>query len=561
MIAECLFGGKRTLENPSTSLSNPDDWLYDALGSSKTSAGIRINSRTCLRYSAFWRGVNLIAASVAKIPCFVYKRIENGKEQDRTHFAHKLIWRKPNLEMTADVYRKTLMGHVLIRGNHYSYIFRRGDGTPTELIPLDPERTWPVRENGNLLYVTEIRRGLDTESIVEKRKLLPENVLHVKGLGYDGLMGYDVLEFARNSLGLGMAAEDFGARYFRNNAEPSVVIETPKSLSPKARAEFKQDWNAMHQGLENSHKLALLQEGATIKPFSLNARQSQLIETREFELKAIANWLGIPVHKVGHDARTSYNSIEQENQAFLDESIDPWLYTIECEFYDKLLTEQQKDDEEYTIEFQRNAFVRADIVARFQAYQTAIQYGIMNRNEVRAKENLNPVEGGDEFILPANIFGAKSGQEPPEGDEPTNGEATEEYNGRSLKRKESERRLLINTISRMTKRLALHARKAAKKPDKFDEWLEDFETSHRPVVREAIAEATDIVFWNNPHTQTDAITNRVFAAMRTDLDGIYSTQPEKEFPVAVDECMKRYENEKPEVFADEFLSSTISTST
>ncbi len=192
------------LENPSVPLSEAGDWFYDALGGHRSSSGIRVNRKTALTYSYVWRAANLISRDVARVPLRLLKVAGETREPDLAHPSYSLLRRKPNTEMTAFIFKQTLMAHVLLEGNGYAYINRLGDGRPAPwqddgLIPLMPDRTWPVRENGQLFYVTQLPGG-------GYRKLLKENVLHFKGLGFDGLIGYSVIRKAADSWGLGMGA-------------------------------------------------------------------------------------------------------------------------------------------------------------------------------------------------------------------------------------------------------------------------------------------------------------------------------------------------------------------
>lgn len=385
-MIELLYERRASLENPSTPLSDPDDWLYDALGAGESSSGIRVSREKALTYSAVWRAVTLISSTVAKLPLYVYRRAGKAKEPATAHPAYRLVRFNPNAEMNAFAFWQTLMGHVLLDGNAYAYIFRSGDAAPVELIPLAPDSTYPVRENGALMYV--VKTG------TEWRRLLPENVLHIKGLGYDGLCGYSVIAKARDSFGLGIGARRYQEVYLKNNARPSAIIQVPKLMKPESQRELLRQWNELHQGLDNAHRTAILTEGATLNPFSINARDSQLIETRAFEIREIANWFGLPPHKLGDSSRTAYNSLEQENQSFLDDTLDPWLVAIEQECRDKLLAEREKDSDSHLFEFLRQALVRADIGARFSAYHIAINDGIYSRDEVRSMENANAIPDG-----------------------------------------------------------------------------------------------------------------------------------------------------------------------
>jgi HK97 family phage portal protein len=395
--------GRRSIENPSTPLSAPDDWLYGALGAVRSSAGINVNRETALTYAAVWRATSLLSRDVGKLPFRVYRRAGAGKDRDTNHPASRLLRRKPNECMTAFIFRQLLMVHALLQGNGYAYIVRNGAGEPISLVPLFPDRTYPLRQNNVTMYATEI--VLDQGDRMELRKLPAEDVLHIKGLGYDGLQGYSVISKARESLGLGMAAQKFGSIFFRNNARPNLALEYPGRLSEMAVKNIRESWERAHSGLDQSHRVALFQEGVKLHQFSINARDSQLLETRAFEIREVANWFNIPPHKLGDTSRTSYNSLEQENQAYLDEALDPWLCNWEEECDDKLLTEEQKDRDSHCCKYQRSALVRANLDARGNYYQKALQSGWLNRDEVRAEEDLNPIPDGEgaRYFLPLNL--------------------------------------------------------------------------------------------------------------------------------------------------------------
>lgn len=384
-----------TPENPSFNLSDPDAW--DALlAGSESKTGVRINRDSALSYSPWWRAVNLIATDVAKLPCHIYRREGTGKERATDHPSYFLVRRKPNAFQTAFQFRRQLTGHAISTGNGYAYIFREGDASIREMLPLDPDRTVPVREDGRLLYITE----LDGNQF----KLLPENVLHVKGFSFDGLVGYNVIDKAKEDLGLGIGGRRYAAIYFKNSARAPVVLETPNKVSEETIKNLRSSWERMHQGLENAHRTAVLQQGMTAKIMSFSAADSQLIESRQFTVKDVANFTGVPPHKLGDDAKVSYKSLEQENQSYLIEALDSWLCTWEEEQWDKCLMEKEKRGDSHIIEFLRAAIVRADLVTRGNYYRLALGGAPwMLRNEVRSAENLNPVEGWDEPMDPLNM--------------------------------------------------------------------------------------------------------------------------------------------------------------
>jgi len=473
----------RSLENPAVSIKDWDD-LAEVFGDEKSAAGVKVNRKTALKHSAVYRGVNLIATSVAKLALNVWDR--KTREIDREHPAHALLRRRSNPEMTAFVLKQTLIGHAILQGNGYAYILRRGDGTPLELRLLMPDRTFAVRENGQLRYVTTL--GGTLEAGGEPRKLDPGDVIHIRGLGWDGLSGYSVVNLGADELGLAIGGVKYGAKYFKNAVSPSLVLTFPQQLSDKAYARLVANWEKMKAGLENAHKPTILEEGGSLNPFAIDPAKAQLIESRKFDLVAIANLLGLPVHKVGGEGRTAYGSLEQENQSFLDESLDGWLCNIETEAEEKLLTEEEKAEESKSIEFNRQALVKANITQRYAAYRTALGGApFMAPNEARARENMPPVEGGDEIPKPLNLGQGGINNDPKKKptDDPDVDPADDESEDDSQRAlRSAHRQLLQDAVRRMCRRLGTHLAKRDAAAAKA--WLATCDAEHGDVVREAL---------------------------------------------------------------------------
>ncbi len=380
-----LFGERRSIENPSVPLA-ADDGLWGR-SAGKSSSGIQVSTQTALSYSAFWRGVNLIARDVGKLACYIDKRANKGWSNDSQHPGYYLLRHKPNEYTSSIVFRQTLQGHALTEGNGYAFISRNGAGEPVELLILDPWRTNPIRYNGTLWYLYEMESG-------ERRKLPYTDVIHIRGLGYDGLVGYSVIAKARENIGLALARETYASTFFKNNARPNVVLEHPGRMQAKAAENLRTSWERIHAGIENSHRTAILEEGMKAHELSINASDSQLIEQEKFGLIHNANWLNIPPHKVGGEGRTAYASLEMENQAYLDDGLDPWLVTHEEEYRDKLLTEDEKRSDSHRVRFDRNQLLRADSGARASYYTQMVNLGVLSLDEVRTLEGENPQANG-----------------------------------------------------------------------------------------------------------------------------------------------------------------------
>jgi len=377
----------------------PPDFLDD--GWYNTSAG-QIDKDTALKYSAVFRAVKLISTSVGKLPLFVYKKTDDGKDKAPESPAYNLLRYKPNGEMTAKIFKQTLTGHAVLQGSGYAYIVRDGAGRPQELIPMDPENTYPIREKGILFYVTTV----DNEQI----KMFASEVLHIRGLGYSGITSYSLLEYADISFNMGLNSQKYSNKFFENSARPAVILEHPQIFNDeKAIKRLRDSWNKMYQGVDNSHGTAVLEQGMKANMLSLSAKDSQLIETMKFSVVDVANWFGLPPHKLGDNSRTAYNSLEQENQAFLDEALDDWLVTWEEECRDKLLTEKEKDADSHIVEFTRQALVRADLKARAEYYTKALSGAPwLTINKVRDLESVNSAGPEyDEIILPSNNFASE----------------------------------------------------------------------------------------------------------------------------------------------------------
>ncbi|HUU97684.1 MAG TPA: phage portal protein, partial [Phycisphaerae bacterium] len=212
------LGGRRSIENPATSLADPANWLIDAAGGGRSAAGTSVTRATALTHAAVWRAVNLVAGDIGTMPVHVMRREGAGKVRDTKHAAYRLLRYQACAEVSSGVLREVLQGHVLLEGNGYAYIYRDGAGRPMEIVPLAPHSITPVRYQGELRY---IYRATGADAV----KLLPENVIHIKGYSEDGLVGYSVLAKAKESLGLGLGAREYGARFLSNNARPAMVLE------------------------------------------------------------------------------------------------------------------------------------------------------------------------------------------------------------------------------------------------------------------------------------------------------------------------------------------------
>ncbi|QJW94708.1 phage portal protein [Frigoriglobus tundricola] len=473
---------RRSLENPNVPLNLWSDEAFEAFGAAKSVSGVKVSRNKALGYPAVWRAVSLISGDVAKLSLRVYEQKGQNKTPFPSHPAYRLLLRKPNDMMTAFIFKQTLMLHVLTHGNGYAYIDRDGAGKPVALLILDPDRVKPRRVDGVLWYVYQPPQN------AAERALAVDEVLHIKGLGYDGLMGYPVLQVARDALGAAIAARDHSARYFHNGARPGGVLEHPgpKALSDQARKNMRESWDRIHRGLENAHKVAILEEGTKYNGFSSNARDAQLLETREFDAREVANIFGVPTHKLGDPSKVAYNSLGEENQSYYDDTLSRWLRLFAEECHDKLLSEDEKSKESHTIDFDYQELLKANIGEQVDVVGKMVSSGLMNQDEGRAVFNYNPIPDGrgERFFVSNTLVPLDQVGQPKPTAEPSKAPAPDPDPAPTRKDPPDGLRAVVGEVARrMAKRLATNAERATRAD--LDKWLATGIREHVPVIAEA----------------------------------------------------------------------------
>lgn len=351
--------------------------------------GQNVNTASALTYSAVWAAVRVISEAVSSLPLQVFmKDSQGGRSKALGHPLYRILHDQPNPEMSSLTFRETLMGHVLTWGNGYAEIVRdKTTGRVMELWPLDPSQVKIVRDNeGNLYY--------QYGTII----FLPAEILHIKGLAFDGVAGYSVIGMAKNSIGLGMAVEDYGATFFGQGGKPAGVITVPGKLNSEAIQNMRKSWEEMHSTNKNAHRVAILQNGVAYQSIGTPPDDAQWIASRTFQIEEIARWFKIPPSKLGNGKGT-YTNLEQDNLSFLQETLRPWLIRWEQEINFKLISSM---DSMYA-EHNQDALMRGDSQGRAAFYAQALNWGWLSRNDVRSMENLPPFEGGESYMIPKNM--------------------------------------------------------------------------------------------------------------------------------------------------------------
>ena len=372
------------------------------MGSS--AAGKRVNERSAMQMTAVYSCVRILSEAVASLPIHVYKYNDSGgKEKALDHPLYFLLHDEPNPEMTSFVFRETLMTHLLLWGNAYAQIIRNGKGEVIGLYPLMPDRMQVDRDEHGQLYYEYNLSSDDAPTMKGNTVVLkPSDVLHVPGLGFDGLVGYSPIAMAKNAIGLAIAAEEYGSKFYANGAAPSGVLEHPGTLKDPSRV--RESWTQTFGGSSNANKVAVLEEGMKYTPISISPNEAQFLETRKFQINEIARIFRVPPHMVGDLEKSSFSNIEQQSLEFVKYTLDPWVSRWEQSMIRSLLTTEEKST--YFIKFNVDGLLRGDYQSRMNGYAIGRQNGWMSANDIRELENLDriPAElGGDLYLINGNM--------------------------------------------------------------------------------------------------------------------------------------------------------------
>ena len=395
-----LSGLFRSRDKPENRTSGSSYSFF--LGNS--TSGKRVNERTAMQMTAVYSCVRILSEAVASLPLQFYRYTENGgKEKAVDHPLYFLLHDEPNLEMTSFVFRETLMTHLLLWGNAYAQIIRNGRGEVIALYPLMADRMYVDRDEKGQLYYEYTLCSDDSPTMKGSVvRLSPYEVLHIPGLGFDGLVGYSPIAMAKNAIGMAMACEEYGAKFFANGAAPSGVLEHPGTIKDPSRV--RESWQRIFGGSGNANKVAVLEEGMKYTPISISPEQAQFLETRKFQLDEIARIFRVPPHMIGDLEKSSFNNIEQQSLEFVKYTLDPWVSRWEQSMVRSLLSREEK--KQYFIKFNVDGLLRGDYQSRMNGYATARQNGWMSANDIRELENLDRIpaeQGGDLYLINGNM--------------------------------------------------------------------------------------------------------------------------------------------------------------
>lgn len=470
-----------------------------------------VSEEGALRLAAVFACVRVLSETVAQLPLFVYEREGRGKRRAVDHGLFGVLHDAPNPIMTAFEFWETLMGHLCLWGNGYAEIEYDGGGRVIGLWPLRPDGVSEIRRVGDgLNYVYQLPDGRQTV-------LSGERMFHVRGLSGDGIRGYSPIGMQRQLVGMGLATEQFGASFFRNGARPGGILEHPGVLDDEAFERLRETWNETHGGLGNSHRLAILEEGMTYRQVGVPPEEAQFLESMKFNRSQIASIFRVPPHMIGDLERATFSNIEQQSIEFKVFTMEPWLVRIQQAVNARLLG---GEGGRFFAEFLPDALLRGDTASRYQAHAIGRQNGWLSANDIRELENLNPIEGGDVYLVPLNMAPTNGGDEEGEGERGRKeaGEMRRLGNGVEIRAEQwdaakarqklqaSSDPLWKDVAGRVARRELNDVGNAARrllgkgKADEFGEWLEGFwvehegfvERQYRPLIESAARQQAEL---------------------------------------------------------------------
>ncbi len=395
-----IFRRTKPAEEVRHTFKSPDKFSF--LGS-PASSGMEVSETSALALTAVYSCVRIISESLAALPLITYRETEDGRRQATDLPIYSILRDQADPNLTSFMMIETIVSHACTYGNGYAYISRNNAGQVMGLTPLDPRYIdVKMTESGRVAY--EITGG------TVQGALTSEEVLHIRALGQVGLVGYSPIGLARETIGLGLAAEKYGAAYFGNSGTPSGILSVPGKMSDEAFQNLRRSWEKIHKGSGNSARVALLEAGIDFKPISITPNDAQFLETRRFQVAEIARIFRVPPSMLADlENAGSYGSIGELNRAFVVHTLTPWARRIESEIKSKLLPSAG----DVYAEFSFDHLLRGDLETRFKAYQTGRQAGFLSANDIRAIENLDPLgEIGDKYLTPLNMEALTPNEEP-----------------------------------------------------------------------------------------------------------------------------------------------------
>ena len=375
-----------------SSLANPAEWLINALGV-QTKDEIAATQKSSLLLPAVYRAVNLLSSTLATLPIHVYEvDSADSRQIDRQHPAYRILQKSPNNIMTPVTFRETMAARVFLKGNAYAEIKFDDLSNPVSVTPFEIDAITPQLGKDERLYYKHKNGRIFNDF----------EVLHLSGLGFDGIQGQSVISYAAQNMGISLAAQQYGNKFFANDTHLGTTLTTDQTLPEDYRKKLEEQLDN-RAGMSKAKKNMVLSGGLKIDKNGVNPNEAQFLETRQFGIEDVARWFGVQPHMLFDLKSSTNNNIEQQALEFAQYTIQPWAIRFEQEYDRKLLTYRQQINDTHFIKHNIDAILRADPKSRAALYQSGIQNGWYSINDVRGLENMNPIEGGNKHFLQVNM--------------------------------------------------------------------------------------------------------------------------------------------------------------
>lgn len=373
-----------------------DPSLWRFMGQ-QSDAGVNVNEYTAMNYSAVFNAISLISGTIASLPLHLMQTKEKRKVRAENEPLYHVMHGDANPYMTSHTFRQTTTAHMLGWGNAYAEKVYDKVNNLIELWPITPNRVRLGMVDNVLTYFIRVDN--------EEKPFTRDKILHMYGLGFDGFQGYSVIQMARQSIGLGMAQEKFGALYFEKGSHPGLVVSHPGHLSEEGHKNLSNELDVKYSGLGQSHRIMLLEEAMKVEKLGYSNEDSQFLESRQFQIPEIARWFNLPPHKLKDLTRSSFNNIESEQISFLTDSILPWLVRIEQCKNSQLLSPTQRKTQKLYWKHSFEGILRSSAKDRAEFYNKMFMVGGMTINEIRDKEDMDPSDEkfADDHFVPVNM--------------------------------------------------------------------------------------------------------------------------------------------------------------
>ena len=368
----------------------------------RSESGERVDEKSAMQIATVYACVRLLAESIAGLPLHLYRYTSSSgsdKERAKDHPLYKILYRQPNPEMTSFSFWETMVLQILLWGNSYAQVIRDGKNNVLALYPLPPENVEVDRDDkGHIYYIYHAYTDEVPGETNKEIYFRSDEIFHVPGLSYNGLVGVSPIAMMKNSLGTTIAVEKYGSAFFKNGAQPAGVLEHPGVL--KNPEKIRENWSDVYGGPSNAHKVAVLEEGMQYKAISLPPEDSQFLSTRQFGVTEICRIFRVPPHLVQDMQHATFSNIEHQSIDFVVHTLTPWLVRFEQAIVKDLLLPDEQDT--YFPKFNVDGLLRGDYQSRMQGYATGISNGFLSPNDIHRLENMDliPAEkGGDDYYL------------------------------------------------------------------------------------------------------------------------------------------------------------------